>query len=193
MKMQTSAAALTILGIAACSGVDPTSLRAAQSPRSVSLAAPYTYEEYYRMAGTTMMHTLAPGNYTARFEDDGGTYFDGPEKCFLITARFDTPAIAQQNKAYQPKSFRCGIYVPAKRDEMPRVYFYQEQTDTTADPALATPPVPAPDNATQRQARVGGSAGMALVQAMIVAEQKNLHFNRDQPKDDSPKRALSSP
>ena len=111
MRTATSAA-IALLGIAACSGVDPASLRAAQGSRSISLSAPYTYEEYYRMAGTTMIHTLAPGKYMARFEDDAGTYFDGPEKCFLITAKFDSPEVAARNKAYEPKSLRCGIFVP---------------------------------------------------------------------------------
>jgi hypothetical protein len=182
--------AFLLLGIAGCSGVDPTSLRTAQGARSVSLSTPYTYEEHYGLAGTTMVHTLAAGKYTARFEDDGGTYFDGPEKCFLITARFDSPEVAARNKAYQPKSFRCGVYVPTKAGEMPKVYYYQagdSPITTTAVQPLdpAKPP--------SSQVMLGNAAGYGLVDAIIAAERKNLHFNRDQPKDDSLKRALITP
>jgi hypothetical protein len=182
--------AFALLGIAGCSGVDPTSLRAAAGSRSISLSTPYTYEEHYRMAGTTMVHTLAAGKYTARFDDDGGTYFDGPEECFLITARFDTPEVAARNKAYKPKSFRCGIYVATRADDMPKVYFYQADdapvTTTTVQPLDPAKPPP-------RQVMLGAAAGYGLVEAIIAAERKNLHFNRDQPKDDSLKRALSKP
>jgi hypothetical protein len=182
-------AAFALLGIAACSGVDPTSLRAAQGSRSISLSMPYMYEEHYRMAGTTMVHTLAAGKYTERFEDDGGTYYDGPERCFLITARFDSPEVAARNPWYEPKSFRCGVYLP-RAGEMPKVYFYQADdapvTTTIVQPLDPAKPPP-------RQVMLGNVAGYALVDAIIAAERKNLHFNRDQPKDDSLKRALRTP
>jgi len=183
-------AAFALVGIAGCSGVDPTSLRAAQGSRSVSLSTSYTYEEHYRVAGTTMIHTLAAGKYTARFEDDGGTYFDGPEKCFLITARFDSPEVAARNKGYEPKSFRCGIYVATRAGEMPKVYFYQAD-DAPVTTTTVLPPNPAKPSSSQ--AILGTAVGYGMVDAIIAAERKNLHFNRDQPKDDSLKRALSTP
>jgi hypothetical protein len=188
LRLATTVFAL--VGMAGCSGVDPTSLRTAQSSRSVSLSTPYTYEEHYRLAGTTMVHTLAGGKYTARFEDDGGTYFDGPEKCLVMSAKFDSPEVAARNKAYAPKSFRCGIFVPTRTGEMPKVYFYQADdapiTTTTVQPLdPAKPP--------SSQVMLGNAAGYGLVDAIIAAERKNLHFNRDQPKDDSLKRALSTP
>jgi hypothetical protein len=183
-------AGFVLLSITGCSGVDPTSLRAAQGSRSLSLSAPYTYEEHYRIAGTTMVHTLAAGTYGARFEDDGGTYFDGPGKCFLITARFDTPEIAARNKAYEPKSFRCGIYVPARPGEMPKVYFYQaDDTPVTVTTVKPLDPARPPPN----QVMLGNSIGYGMVDAIIAAERKNLHFNRDQPKDESLRRALGNP
>lgn len=182
--------AFALLGIAGFSGVDPTSLRAAQGSRSISLRTPYTYEEYYRLAGTTMVHTLAAGKYTARFEDDGGTYFEGPEKCLLISAKFDSPEVAARNSYYKPNSLRCGIYVPTGPGEMPKVYLYQADdlpvTTTTVQPLDPAKPPPS-------QVMLGNAVGYGLVDAIIAAERKNLHFNRDQPKDDSLKRALSMP
>ena len=191
--MKSASVLGALLLIAGCSGVDPGGLRLAEGSRSVSLSAPYVYDEYYRVAGTTMVHTLAPGKYVARFEDDSGTYYDGPDQCFVITARFDTPEIAARNKAYEPKALRCGIYVPVKPDEMPKVYYYQADAAVPSDPQASTvkPPVGA-ERGTARQQRVGSAAGNAVVAAIIEAERKNLHFNRDQPKDDSLKRALST-
>jgi hypothetical protein len=97
--------------------------------------------------------------------------------------------VAARNASYAPKSFRCGIYVPTA-DGMPKVYFYQADdapvTTTTVRPLDPANPPP-------REVMLGNAAGYAMVDAIIAAERKNLHFNRDQPKDDSLKRALGTP
>ena len=154
--------------LSGCAGVDPASLRPAQSSRSISLNAPYRYEEYYSLAGNRMIYSLAVGQYVARYEDDHGTYFEGPGKCFEIQVISDS--LTQKGlPQYKPHSYRCGVYVPQRTDLMPKVYFYRDAEVSAA---------------------VFSDDKAPVISAIDAAELKNLHFYQDQPKDDSLKRAL---
>jgi hypothetical protein len=145
-------------------GTNPQSLRPAQTARSAVLGSPYSYQERFSMSGSTHIHTLAAGEYKARYQDDAGTFFEGPERCLEIRIIID--ALTQRGEPqYRPRTYRCGIYVPNSVDALPKVYFYREENVYQKPPGL-------------------------VLEAVESIELKNLHFYDRQPQDDSLKRAL---
>ena len=80
--------------------------------------------------------------------------------------------------------------MPLKSELAPKVYFYKDPEAATSAGTPNTEPYATP-KASPMQAGIGTGIGMGLVSAMVAAEQKNLHFYRDQPRDDSLQRALA--
>ena len=117
MKNSRTSIALMLclaFGMAACAGVDPSSLKKTSSTSYVTIPTPVKYSESF-VAGN-QHYTLKAGKYKSLFTDGTGIYFEGDGKCFNIKYENNLPE----------ENLRCGVYVVAGGAEEPKIYFYRD-------------------------------------------------------------------
>ena len=179
---------LTALLLASCAGVDPSRLKPVSAGGSIALNSPVNYSEYYSVWGNRFDYTIEPGTYFAKYEDGTGTYYEGPGKCLSI--QLESDSMKREGKPKVPmQSVLCGLYIPNQASSEPKLYFYVDSALPAANPdKLPIQGIGVP--ITTPITGVGTGIGLALVSAFAAAEQKNLHFHKDQPKFGQIKPAL---
>jgi hypothetical protein len=190
--MRTLAFTISLVAfLSACAGVAPSDLKPVSVDKSMALASPVQYEEYYSIAGNRLFYTISSGKYAAKYEDAKGIYYEGPPNCFTI--RVESDSLRKDGKPQPaPMSYRCGIFMPVASSAEPKLYFYRDAAVSQAvfsnSQAQMVDAKGAP--ITSPAAGAGAGTGMGIVSALDAAELKNLHFYQDQPKPGQIRRAM---
>lgn len=177
--------------VAACTGVNPASLRRPSSPNEMLLTKPaeWTYQEA-PFRPLTFRGTIASGSYVAEYESAEGTYFKGPPGCFsyeAIAVSADDQRIALGKIFEQP----CGIFVSKAGSPEMQFYVYQgaqlklrngiTQNSAPPDPGLIGTQLALNSPAATPSSVAGGAIAGVMVGALIDAERGNLRIYHRQP------------
>ncbi|WP_343620321.1 hypothetical protein [Ralstonia sp.] len=194
-----------VVALAACSGVDPSTLRRPSQPVELTLTKPvvWTYKQA-SLRPITFRGSISPGKYVAEYESPAGTYFWGPAGCFASEA---IAVSADDQRAALGKVFEhdCGLFVPRNKAEAVKLYGHiggqvrQRGTETQPVPRTgeamtlgmqqALNPTVAPAAPVGATA-AGGAIGGAIVAGIIASSQGNLNFYPQQPEADELRKAL---
>ena len=188
--MNRATIVLCVLFVSGCEGVSPSSFKVA-APQTIFVEQNHWSRTYGSYVAN---YELTPGPYRARWEDSGGTYFEGPRFCFRS---HNVGADLNENQRL-PGARSCGVYLPRAAGEEPKVWvtgagvvlhpdgsvtegITGSKVDMNSSEApSSTGYMPAPGLPPTNSAQViGGALGTAAVSVIIEAEQKNVRLLRD--------------
>lgn len=109
--------------LSACA-ISPDSLKTSLRQEKIVISERITVSEKRGLMNVPCEEGLLPGTYVAKFEDDQGTFFYGPERSIWMT-----------NELIQktPRLFVGGIYIPHKPSEAPQFFSVFEKDVHTAE------------------------------------------------------------
>jgi hypothetical protein len=173
-------------------GTDPSNFREPPQKTRITVREPIWVGEGYGIAGGGWQdHYIMPGNYVAKYSDEGDTYHQGAPYCLQFQIR-ESGSAGPKGKAFI--SFNCGIYVPFDSTKPALMYTIQgvvpddpetpnekpqadKSTVDAATPAVISQHVTNPGNANPVASGVGAGIGMGIVGGIIdmTAGHVNLH------------------
>jgi hypothetical protein len=185
----TSAGALVVLLLTACSSVSPSSLKVPSEALQFKVEA--TTEWLYREESFRPIDyhgRLAPGTYVARHEDSQGTYYVGPGKCFSFEA---VRVSSKDQEIALGKEFEvpCGVYLPKDTAKDARIFTFIGSPPTIKG-ADQLAPIPSGNSSAVQDVAMGAvmaqpslgpaQAGLAtglsvaVVGGLVAAEKGNI-------------------